>query len=81
MADNSSASIQFAQMPTPPSHHREGVSIGREPEVDTPVPLSGQTMSSSDQATMWRVRHGRGDKPLPYSRKTSGSLYRFDQEN
>jgi hypothetical protein len=81
MADNSSASIQFAQMPPPPSYHREGVSIGREPEVDTPVPLSGQTISSSDQATMWRVRHGRGDKPLPYSRKTRSSLYRFDQEN
>lgn len=51
---------------------------GRESEYEPPVSLSSRNMSSADAATAWRVR--RSGKPLPYSRKTMGSLYDFNQE-
>lgn len=59
-------------------NHRMGVEIGREMEEEAPVSLSSRNMSSADAATAWRVR--RSGKPLPYSRKTMGSLYDFNQE-
>lgn len=67
------ASIQFV------SPHREGVMIGKEPDYEVPVALSGRTLTSSDQATAWRLRRGGREKPMPHSKRTMGSLYNFDQ--
>lgn len=76
----SGSSAQFANV-NPSSfdpNHRMGVEIGREAEEEMPAPLSAKNMSSADAATAWRVR--RAGKPLPYSRRTMGSLYDFSQE-
>ena len=85
MADNGMASIQFSStQPVQPTqfvsdpNHRMGVEIGREYEREAPIALSAANMTSADAATAWRVR--RNGPPLPYSKKTSGSLYRFDKE-
>lgn len=85
MSDQGMASIQFsgAQPVQPVSfnvdpNHRMGIEIGREYEREAPVALSARNMSSADAATAWRVR--RNGPPMPYSRKTMGSLYDFNQE-
>lgn len=76
----SGSSAQFGNVnassfdPTP----RMSAEAGRENEEEAPVSLSSRNMSSADAATAWRVR--RSGKPLPYSRKTMGSLYDFNQE-
>jgi hypothetical protein len=44
------------------------------------TPLSAKTLSSSDRYTAWRLRRGAAEPPQPHSRRTSGSLYNFDQE-
>lgn len=85
MSDTGMASIQFSStQPVQPvtfstdSNHRMGVEIGRESERESPVALSARNMSSADAATAWRVR--RNGPPLPYSRKTMGSLYDFAEK-
>lgn len=59
-------------------NHRMSAETGRDNEEEAPISLSSRNMSSADAATAWRVR--RSGKPLPYSRKTMGSLYDFNQE-
>jgi len=59
-------------------NHRMGVEIGREYEQELPAPLMSKNLASDDAATAWRVR--RSGKPLPYSKRTMGSLYDFSQE-
>jgi hypothetical protein len=44
------------------------------------TPLSAKTLSSYDRYTAWRLRRGAAEPPQPHSRRTSGSLYNFDQE-
>lgn len=44
------------------------------------TPLSSKTLSSYDRYTAWRLRRGSAEPPQPHSRRTSGSLYNFDQE-
>lgn len=85
MSDTGMASIQFSStQPVQPvsfssdPNHRMGVEIGREYEREAPVALSAKNMSSADAATAWRVR--RNGPPLPYSRKTMGSLYDFAEK-
>jgi hypothetical protein len=82
MSDKGMASIQFSNtQPVQPDFsggHRMGVEIGREKEQEAPIALSAQNLTSADAATAWRVR--RNGPPLPYSKRTSGSLYRFDKE-
>lgn len=78
MADGNMASVQFKDAPASGMQHRMGVEIGQEAEHESPVSLSSKNISSADAATAWRVR--RSGKPLPYSRRTMGSLYDFSQE-
>lgn len=80
MSDQGMASIQFSGAQPVQSlsfdpNHRMGVEIGREAERESPVALSARNMSSADAATAWRVR--RNGPPLPYSKRTMGSLYDF----
>lgn len=84
MPDQGMASIQFSNaQPVQPvtfvndPNHRMGVEIGREYEREAPVALSSRNMNSADAATAWRVR--RNGPPLPYSKRTSGSYFRFDE--
>lgn len=44
------------------------------------TPLSAQTMTSADRVTAWRLRRGANEPPQPYSAKTAGSIYKFDQQ-
>jgi hypothetical protein len=76
----SGSSVQFNGV-NPSSfdpNHRMGVEIGREAEQELPAPLQAQNMASADAATAWRVR--KSGKPLPYSKRTMGSLYDFSKD-
>lgn len=76
----SGSSVQFGNVNASSfdPNHRMGVEIGREYEDEMPTPLSAKTLASADAATAWKVR--RSGRPLPYSKKTMGSLYDFTQE-
>jgi hypothetical protein len=82
MSDKGMASIQFSStQPVQPDFsggHRKSAETGRESEQESPVALSAANSTSADAATAWRVR--RNGPPLPFSKRTAGSLYRFDKE-
>lgn len=44
------------------------------------TPLSSKTLSSYDRYTAWRLRRGEAEPPQPFSSRTMGSLYNFEQE-
>lgn len=44
------------------------------------TPLSAKTLSSYDRYTAWRLRRGANEPPQPFSKRTMGSLYNFEQE-
>lgn len=81
MADKDSASVQFKQVDDQYSaHQREAANATREHDEDVPAPLSAGNMSSADAAVAWRIRRGRHDKVLPYSKKTRSSMYDFKED-
>lgn len=82
MAKKDSASVQFASSmdDMEDEGHRYAVEIGREREYESPAPLSSGNMSSAEAATAWRIRRGRNEPPLPYSKRTRKSLYDFDEK-
>lgn len=49
--------------------------------IDTPVSLGASTAGTYAQKTAWKTREmGRG-RPLPYSKRSAGSTYRWDDDN
>ena len=51
------------------------------PEVESPVSYGSATRGTYEQRTAWRTRDmGRGG-PLPYSKRSSGSVYKFDEDS
>lgn len=79
MPSASGSSAQFGDYASPASiSSPPRAESGREGDEESPVSLSSRNLSSADAATAWRVR--RQGKPLPYSKKTMGSLYDFNQE-
>jgi hypothetical protein len=51
---------------------------GDTPSPDVPMALGASTSGSVAQQTAWRTPRGRGSLPLSYSKKTSGTTYKFD---
>lgn len=58
--------------------HQTGQSYPKYQGVPDVAPLSAKTLSSADRVTAWRLRRGGNEPPQPYSARTSGSLYNFD---
>lgn len=51
------------------------------PDVDSPVSLGSATRDTYSQQTAWKTREmGRG-RPLPYSKRSAGSVYKFDDDS
>lgn len=56
-------------------------SVDSSQNLDTPVSLGASTAGTYAQQTAWRTREmGRG-RPLPYSKRSAGSTYRFDDDS
>ena len=83
------ASVQFA--PSHPTHmHSSEDSLvkGTEsqvgaahPEYRGPAdvsPIGAGMMTSSDKVTAWRLKRSGSEPPQPYSKRTSGSTYKFE---
>lgn len=84
------ASVQFSPMhPTHmPSSEEEGgrgsqSQVGSaHPEYRGPAdvsPIGAGMSSSADKMTAWRLKRGANDPPQPYSKRTSGSIYKFEE--
>jgi hypothetical protein len=48
-------------------------------DVDSPMSLGSSTTGSFQQRTAWRTPRG-GQMPLSYSRRTSGTTFKFDDD-
>ena len=44
------------------------------------VPLSASTLSSADRTTAWRLQRNLRSRPQPYSARTAGSIYKFNDQ-
>lgn len=56
-------------------------SVNSSQNLDTPVSLGASTAGTYAQSTAWKTREmGRG-RPLPYSKRSAGSTYRWDDDN
>lgn len=56
-------------------------SVDSSQNLDTPVSLGASTSGTYAQQTAWKTREmGRG-RPLPYSKRSAGSTYRWDDDN
>lgn len=51
------------------------------PTVESPVSLGAATRGTYEQRTAWRTKDMSGGRPLPYSKKSAGSVYRFDDDS
>ena len=51
------------------------------PDVDSPVSYGSSTRGTYEQRTAWRTRDMGGGRPLPYSKRSAGSTYRFDDDS
>lgn len=60
--------------------HQTGKSNPQYQGAPDVTPLSSQTMSSADRVTAWRLRRTSNEPPQPYSAKTAGSIYKFEQQ-
>lgn len=48
--------------------------------LDTPVSLGSSTTGTYAAQTAWKTREmGRG-RPMPYSKRSAGSVYKFDDD-
>jgi len=48
--------------------------------LDTPVSLGSSTAGTYAAQTAWKTREmGRG-RPMPYSKRSAGSIYKFDDD-
>jgi hypothetical protein len=80
------ASVQFqnADDGAYPAEFLRSVAIGRERIHESPAPLMAENISSADAATAYRIRRGGEDAyrepPLPHSKRTSGSLYKWNDD-
>lgn len=86
---NSMASMQFAthrqvQIGADEEYnmgeHQTGKSTPKYQGPPDVAPLSAKTLSSADRVTAWRLRRGANEAPQPYSARTAGSLYTFDEK-
>lgn len=48
---------------------------------DTPVSLGSSTAGTYAQSTAWRTREMGKGRPLPYSKRSSGSTFKWDDDN
>ena len=48
------------------------------PNVESPVSYGAATRGTYEQRTAWRTRDMSQGRPLPYSRRSAGSVYSFD---
>lgn len=58
--------------------HQTGAPNPNYKGVPDVVPLGAKTASSADRSTAWRIHRSGRSMPQPYSARTSGSLYNFD---
>jgi hypothetical protein len=65
----------------PNSSAQFGDATPTTPDVDAPVSLGSSTRDTYSQQTAWKTRDmGRG-RPLPYSKRSAGSVYKFDDDS
>ena len=50
------------------------------PSVDSPVSLGSSTRDTYSQQTAWKTRDMGKGRPLPYSKRSAGSVYKFDDD-
>ncbi len=50
------------------------------PEIESPISYGSATRGTYEQRTAWRTRDMGKGGPLPYSKKSSGSVYKFDDD-
>lgn len=79
MASTSGSSAQFRKSPV-----EIGTWTADQTEVfaKTPdvVPYMQGTGTSADRATAWRMHRDGAALPQPFSKRTSGSIYRWNDE-
>lgn len=51
------------------------------PDVESPISYGPSTMGTYEQRTAWRTRDMGGGRPLPYSKRSAGSTYRFEDDS
>jgi len=83
------ASVQFQQskpmqMHSPEENTVKDSQVGAaHPEYRGPSdvsPIGAGMLTSADKMTAWRLKRSGSESPQPYSKRTSGSNYKFDQE-
>jgi hypothetical protein len=50
-------------------------------EVDEPVSYGSATRGTYESRTAWKTRDMSQGRPLPYSKRSSGSVYKFDDDS
>jgi len=51
------------------------------PDIESPVSYGSATRGTYEQRTAWRTRDMGGGRPLPYSKRSAGSTYSFDDDS
>lgn len=59
----------------------DGVAKPVTPEVDAPTSYGSSTRDTSSQQTAWKTRDMGKGRPLPYSKRSAGSTYRWDDDS
>ena len=50
------------------------------PDIESPVSYGAATRGTYEQRTSWRTRDMSRGAPLPYSKRSAGSVYKFDDD-
>ena len=79
MASASGSSAQFRHSPVEVGTWIEDQS-GSFKNVPDVVPYMQGTGTSADRATAWRMHRDGAALPQPFSKRTSGSIYRWNDE-
>jgi len=51
------------------------------PDIEPPTSYGSATRGTYEQRTAWRTRDMGQGRPLPYSKRSAGSVYRFDDDS
>ena len=49
-------------------------------DIDTPMSLSPSTAGTFQRQTAWRTPRSNTGLPVPYSKKTAGTTYKWDDD-
>lgn len=50
-------------------------------DVESPVSYGSETRGTYESRTAWKTRDMSGGRPLPYSKRSAGSIYKFGDDN